>query len=332
MRSGFPNSSTKETHITRTFGNPNGNSHTEFVMEQTITYGGDNMNGKQVNIKKTYVNNNDMNFSNNFNDPFSNFDNLNNDNFFSKNNFDNDGFGKFNFSNKQQLSNDNFFNKNNFNNNDDFFGNFKKNDFFNKNNFNNDNAQEDYEDNNFNNSNKGKKSIFDDFEDNSEGNTGGNSYGQGTESNDFLSQFRNECLIVHNQHRKKHHVCDLVANSELDQIAQNYAEKIARSQSFQHSNGKFKNDHMGENLFMQMGRKMTGKYAVDSWYNEIKDYNFNHPEGCSGTGHFTQLVWKGSKQLGIGCAQSSDGSYYVVANYYPAGNWVGNYKNNVLPA
>ena len=46
-------------------------------------------------------------------------------------------------------------------------------------------------------------------------------------------------------------------------------------------------------------------------------------------GHFTQIVWKESKKLGIGKAQSSSGKIFVVANYDPAGNWKNEYVANV---
>ena len=48
-------------------------------------------------------------------------------------------------------------------------------------------------------------------------------------------------------------------------------------------------------------------------------------------GHFTQVVWKSSTDFGVGKAQTKDGKWLVVANYYPAGNFVGRYKENVLP-
>ncbi len=82
---------------------------------------------------------------------------------------------------------------------------------------------------------------------------------------------------------------------------------------------------------MISGREVLGNMAADTWYDEIKDYNFNNPSQKTGVvGHFTQLVWKGSKEVGIGCAKSQNGSYYVVANYYPAGNWMGQEINNVF--
>ena len=36
--------------------------------------------------------------------------------------------------------------------------------------------------------------------------------------------------------------------------------------------------------------------------------------------HFTQLVWKSSKRLGLGQAKSRSGNEYIVAQYRPAGN------------
>lgn len=51
-------------------------------------------------------------------------------------------------------------------------------------------------------------------------------------------------------------------------------------------------------------------------------------------GHFTAMVWKSSKKLGVGKATASDGSSFVVARYFPAGNITnqGHFENNVLPS
>uniref|UniRef100_A0ABI7WW34 GLI pathosis related 2 n=1 Tax=Felis catus TaxID=9685 RepID=A0ABI7WW34_FELCA len=79
--------------------------------------------------------------------------------------------------------------------------------------------------------------------------------------------------------------------------------------------------------------RLTGKEVADRWYSEIKNYNFQQPGFTSGTGHFTAMVWKNTKKMGVGKASASDGSSFVVARYFPAGNVVnqGFFEENVLP-
>ena len=146
------------------------------------------------------------------------------------------------------------------------------------------------------------------------------------------TDFQKNALDAHNNYRAKHHVGKLVLNQELCDIAQEYAEELARTGNFAHSGNSFHGDNMGENLFACYGMKITGKMMTDDWYNEVKQYDFNNPGYISGTGHFTQIVWKGSKQVGFGYAQARDGYYYGVANYYPAGNFIGEFEDNVFRA
>ena len=59
--------------------------------------------------------------------------------------------------------------------------------------------------------------------------------------------------------------------------------------------------------------------ATISWYNELFDpgYDFDKPGFSKGTGHFTQVVWDGSKKLGMGHGQGSTNifkSYYISYN------------------
>lgn len=62
-----------------------------------------------------------------------------------------------------------------------------------------------------------------------------------------------------------------------------------------------KNNKYGENLFMSTGiGTKIHELAVKSWYDEIQNYNFNRPGFSPNTGHFTQVVWKTSKELGVG--------------------------------
>jgi len=48
-------------------------------------------------------------------------------------------------------------------------------------------------------------------------------------------------------------------------------------------------------------------------------------------GNFTQLIWISSKRLGISVARAASGKFYVVANYDPPGNILGQFDRNVPP-
>jgi hypothetical protein len=77
--------------------------------------------------------------------------------------------------------------------------------------------------------------------------------------------------------------------------------------------------------------EIIGRDATVAWYSEIKDYDFNNPAITSATGHFTQLVWKGSEKLGIGFAFTPDQhTLYVVAQYTPQGNILTQEADNIL--
>ena len=227
----------------------------------------------------------------------------------------------------------------------------------NKNNNNNNNKKIQWEYDWGDNSNK-KKNNFNDFgwgdEDNSNSNKNnkknndGWSYEWGTDNNkkktntnDYYEKktetisgndFQQRALEAHNNYRIKHHVGNLVLSKDLCNIAQKYAETLARTGNFAHSHGKYNGKNMGENLFACYGMKIDGKMMTDDWYNEVSQYDFNNPGFVSGTGHFTQVVWKGSREVGFGYAQARDGYYYGVANYYPAGNYLNEFEDNVFRA
>lgn len=96
------------------------------------------------------------------------------------------------------------------------------------------------------------------------------------------------------------------------------------------SNCKF-----GENIYYfyssDENHQIHGKDSVDCWYEEIKKHTFHKEPASMGTGHFTQVVWKDSKQLGVGVCKNTQGQVFVVANYDPPGNFVGKYSTSVPP-
>ncbi len=86
----------------------------------------------------------------------------------------------------------------------------------------------------------------------------------------------------------------------------------------------------GQNIYASAGGGYpSAQSVVDSWVSEKKDYNYA-ANTCSGTcGHYTQVVWRNSINLGCGikyCTTNSPFSgfanwYIVVCNYLPPGNY-----------
>ncbi|CAG9768166.1 unnamed protein product [Ceutorhynchus assimilis] len=142
--------------------------------------------------------------------------------------------------------------------------------------------------------------------------------------------FQNECLKAHNEYRKKHGVPSLKLDKEICKFSQQWADHLIRRGALIHSN----NRDYGENIFMVQSSNtnftVSGKEAVDSWYEEIKFHKFGFEPKSLASGHFTQVVWKDSKQLGVAFAKIG-GKVVVVANYYPAGNMIGSFAENVPP-
>lgn len=58
----------------------------------------------------------------------------------------------------------------------------------------------------------------------------------------------------------------------------------------------------GENLYTSRGMEVDGATVVKNWYDEIRNYDFSKATYKPGTGHFTQIVWRESRQLGVGIA------------------------------
>jgi uncharacterized protein YkwD len=136
----------------------------------------------------------------------------------------------------------------------------------------------------------------------------------------------NQALKGHNFYRKKHGVPSLTLSDELCQIAQAWANKIAADEKMQHSQNGY-----GENIHWCSGDVPKGTSPVKHWYSEFKDYDYKKDADFQpGTGHFTQVVWKATKELGIAKAKGSKGDTYVVAIYNPAGNFMGQLNDNVM--
>ncbi|XP_039256215.1 Golgi-associated plant pathogenesis-related protein 1-like isoform X2 [Styela clava] len=140
--------------------------------------------------------------------------------------------------------------------------------------------------------------------------------------------FAAQLLKAQNVYRKQHGVPPLTLNAEMSKDAQIWAERLAKRGQLEHAD-----TDLGENLAMR-SPELSGQDAAKMWYDEIQYYDFSNPGYKGGTGHFTQVVWKSSKEFGAGIAKASNGGLYAVGRYKPAGNVTnpGFFEENVLKA
>ncbi|CAH1271881.1 GLIPR2 [Branchiostoma lanceolatum] len=144
-----------------------------------------------------------------------------------------------------------------------------------------------------------------------------------------FSTFRDECLSAHNEYRSPHGAQPLEISTQLCQSAQKWAEHLAQTGNLEYDTAS---PH-GQNVGMKpAGGKtpLSGRALCGVWYGEKGKYDFAKKGHQDGTAHFTQVVWKDSREFGLGMAKDAEGNVIVVVNYSPPGNVLGKFPANVL--
>ncbi|XP_076287458.1 uncharacterized protein LOC143212513 isoform X1 [Lasioglossum baleicum] len=144
-------------------------------------------------------------------------------------------------------------------------------------------------------------------------------------------EFINVCLETHNYFRSRHGVPPLRLSKQLCKTSQDWANILATRGRLEHR----ANIDYGENLYCMWSSNpktvVSGDEPVNEWYGEEAQHQYGKEPTTLKTGHFTQVVWKDSTELGVGMARNRNGEVYVVCNYNPAGNYLGSFTENVLP-
>ncbi|CAF0735695.1 unnamed protein product [Adineta steineri] len=158
-------------------------------------------------------------------------------------------------------------------------------------------------------------------------------YPGASEDND---EFAESTLKALNAFRRRHTAEPLGVNEQLCEIAQRWAEQMARTGKLEHSPAEMRNlgrQTLGENFSASFQSELTGEKMVRKWMKEGKRYMFGF-DGRKDTENFTQSVWQASREIGVGRARSEDGNWwYGVVVFDPPGNIPNQYSNNVfLPA
>ncbi|XP_016844669.1 uncharacterized protein LOC100119359 isoform X1 [Nasonia vitripennis] len=144
-------------------------------------------------------------------------------------------------------------------------------------------------------------------------------------------EFVNVCLDTHNFYRSRHGVPPLRLSKQLCKASQEWANVLATRGRLEHR----ANIDYGENLYCMWSSNpktvVGGEEPVNEWYAEESQHQYGKEPTTLKTGHFTQVVWRDSTELGVGMARNRNGEVYVVANYNPPGNFLGSFAENVLP-
>ena len=141
-----------------------------------------------------------------------------------------------------------------------------------------------------------------------------------------------DCLEAHNRYRSKHDAPPLRNEMNLIQFAKARAADMQMTENFNHDNQKLSQAGYGENLYMSWGSGQLESpncaNVVKAWYDERSMYKGYFSKGV---GHYTQVVWKSTTSLGCATSgRSRSGNYYVVCNYHPPGNVIGQFDTNVI--
>jgi len=119
-----------------------------------------------------------------------------------------------------------------------------------------------------------------------------------------------KCLEAHNRFRSAHGAPALRWSQELA----DYAKQNTQSCQMQHTGGPY-----GENLAFGYSDVVS---AVTGWYNEKDQYNYNSPGFQGSTGHFSQVIWKATSELGC-YFRDCNGRGYLMCEYRTPGNVMG---------
>ena len=142
---------------------------------------------------------------------------------------------------------------------------------------------------------------------------------QATANNDNMAQ---EALDAHNRYRAAVGVPALQWSQTLTNSAQQWADRLAATNTFQHSSNL---QGVGENLWRGTAGAFTTTQMVDSWGSEQQFFtpgvfpNVSTTGNWSAVGHYTQTIWRNTTDVGCAVATAS-GNDIFVCHYSPAGN------------
>ncbi|KAL6850622.1 hypothetical protein ACO1O0_007746 [Amphichorda felina] len=134
--------------------------------------------------------------------------------------------------------------------------------------------------------------------------------------------FTSAVLNSTNTFRAQHNASDLTWNGTLADFAASYLDGDDLPDcEVKHSGGPY-----GENLAKGYPNVTA---SVDAWGDEREEYDWGDAEFSKDTGHFTQLVWQNTTDVGCGRRLCGEQGWYLVCEYWPRGNVEGEFDEAV---
>ena len=145
-------------------------------------------------------------------------------------------------------------------------------------------------------------------------------------NNNNLEKIYNTILKIHNDIRQKNKHEKIKLNDKLTQIAQKTADNfdILEETNFQIKN--YNNKPLGINYEKFNDDNLKIKDICEKW---IMEGNKKQIKNFSKIKHFTQIVWKNTKEIGIGYSELNNKEKILVILYYPAGNIFEEFDKNI---
>ena len=140
------------------------------------------------------------------------------------------------------------------------------------------------------------------------------------------ADFVNTILSMHNNERAVVGVPALVWSDDLAAQAKTWAEHVAATGQFAHDLNR---GNVGENI---AGFYTDVAKGVQNWINEKNGYHGDVMtlQNLNSIGHYTQMVWRSTTQVGCGTAPPNGqqppagfGYSILVCRYSPPGNYMG---------
>lgn len=138
-------------------------------------------------------------------------------------------------------------------------------------------------------------------------------------SDKLSEEEKQQLLDDHNKWRTEVGTDSVIWSDDLEQEAQNWANNLAKTCNMKHSDTEY-----GENIYWGM-EKSSPSEVVTLWADEKKYYSGQEISNNNFMkfGHYTQLVWYNTTEIGCAKATCKNGGEIWVCNYNPSGNYIG---------